>query len=178
MVRHFEHGSGEPYAERVATRTTTLRWFACLLTAWFASACGSASVGTRPSETAGSTAAQLCASFHPPGLANAQPTLSISTTARAVTLGARLSLGHALHPWDQLPPGTLVADCVYDNNLTPQAISGAPTSICPGGQSLILQPSPVGYLIDAAGHSTPDVHPNPSPEPSFASLGHDSPTTA
>jgi hypothetical protein len=87
------------------------------------------------------------------------------TTAGQITILARRGLGHALHPWDQLPANDFVAECGYlDLTVTTTTIS------CPG--NTLPSEGPVGpnasqqFYVDAELQSTTAIPPTsilPSP---------------
>jgi hypothetical protein len=92
---------------------------------------------------------QICASFHPPGgTSSGLKNFGDSpTTAGKVTALARRFLGHGLSPWDELPSDHLVVQCLYTDATTPP--SNSPTTICPGGYSVVLTPArSMNFYVD------------------------------
>jgi hypothetical protein len=134
------------------------------------------------SSAAFSRAQQICSSYVPPSVpttvASAVESEAASidwTTAGQITTLARRQLGHALHPWDQLPASHLVAECGYlDLTVTTTTIS------CPG--TTLPSAGPVGpnasqeFYVDKEHQSTPAIPPT-SVQSSVCAYGAVAPTS-
>jgi hypothetical protein len=179
----MEPGTDDDYA--VAEDRVTLgfvtdhrrRWLLPVLAVAFALPACSTSSG--PSAAA-SHAEQICGSFQPPSV----PTTVVSaaesgessatwTTAGQITILARRALGHALHPWDQLPASHFVAECGY-LDLTATSSS---TIHCPGTTLPTIGPdASQEFYVDEQHHSTVAIPPT-SILPSFCAYGLVAPTS-
>lgn len=131
-----------------------------------------------------SRAERICGSFAPPSVPTTDASAVQSevssagwTTAGQITILARRQLGHALHPWDQLPANHFVAECGYlDLTVTTTTIS------CPG--TTLPSSGPVGpnasqqFYIDAEHQSTVAIPPTSIAFPPSCVYGLVAPTSS
>lgn len=128
-------------------------------------------------------AERICESFVPPSASTTVASAVQSematvdwTTAGQITLLARRQLGHALHPWDQLPTDHFVAECGYvDLTVTTTTIS-CPGTTLPGG-GLVGPNVSQQFYIDAEHQSTAAIPPTSIAFPAPCVYGLVSPTT-
>jgi hypothetical protein len=125
-------------------------------------------------------AEQICESFVPPSIpttvaspVGAEASSTSWTTAGQITSLAKRALGHALHPWDQLPTNHFVAECGY-LDLT----VATSTTNCPGTTLPSVGPdASEQFYVDAEHHSTAAIPPT-SILPSYCAYGLGATTTS
>lgn len=125
------------------------------IVAFVAPACSSSS-GTSATFA---RAEQICESFAPASVSTtlgvpvaAELTSVTWTTAGDITLLAHRTIGHALHPWDQLPSNHFVAQCGY-----PDTTATTTTISCPSGALPANPDTSQEFYIDEQSRSTPAI---------------------